>query len=144
MATVAVVTAAGLATVAAGAPAAAAGKQGPHPFFDYVKPVTANTATWIDVFWDTQKPVCDAKVTLSGAKVEVVYPENTKTYSSFATADTLGAKDKPQRTSFSVTADYDTTVQVPLTAVIAYNSCGDKPVEKLKKFKVVLTVLKKA
>ncbi len=135
---------AGLATAAAGAPAAAAAKVGPHPFVDYVKPVTANTATWIDVYWDTEKPVCDAKVTLAGRKVGVVYPENTQTYSSFATADTLGPADKPQRTSFSVTADYKTTVQVPLTATIAYNSCGDEPVEKLKKFKVTLTVLKGA
>jgi hypothetical protein len=140
--TLATVVAAGIAVVATAAPAAAAAKVGPHPFLDYVKPVKAHVATWVDVWWDTEKPVCDAKVWLSGRKIEVDYPGNTATYSSFATASTLGPEDKPQRTSFRVTADYAATTEVPLTAKISYNTCGDEPVEKSKKFKVALTVLK--
>ncbi|WP_305789190.1 hypothetical protein [Symbioplanes lichenis] len=137
-----VTAAAAIATVATATPAAAAAKVGPHPFLDYVKPVKAHVATWVDVWWDTQKPVCDAKVWLSGRKVTVDYPANTATYSSFATANTLGAKDKPQRTAFRVTADYGKTTEVPLTAEISYNTCGDNPVEKSKRFEVALTVLK--
>ncbi|MFI5936859.1 hypothetical protein [Actinoplanes sp. NPDC051494] len=137
--TMAATAAAGLAAVTTGAPAAAAAR-GPHLITEWTRPVAPGTATWVDLYWKTGKPVCDAEVRLSGKDVEVTYPANTDTYSSFSKSADLKA-GKTDRTAFRVTAAYDKSVVVPLEAKLTYHTCGKDAVEKVKKFPVKLTVV---
>jgi hypothetical protein len=137
--TAAVMAAAGLATVLTGAPASAAIK-GPHLITDWARAVPAGGSTWIQLYWKTGKPVCDAEVTLSGLKVDVIYPDNTETYSSFAKSSSLKA-GKTDRTAFNVTARYPKTTVVPLKAKMVYHTCGDDAVEKTVKVTVSLPVI---
>ncbi|WP_067496829.1 hypothetical protein [Actinoplanes sp. TFC3] len=135
----AVAAAVGLATVVTGAPAVAAVK-GPHLITDWARAVPAHQGTWIQLYWKTGKAVCDAEVTLSGTDVDVIYPDNTERYSSFAKGSSLKA-GKTDRTAINVTAHYDKTTVVKLKAKMVYNTCGKNAVEKTEKVSVNLPVI---
>ncbi|AGL14860.1 hypothetical protein [Actinoplanes sp. N902-109] len=137
---VAVVAAAvGLAIAGMGAPAEAA-VSGPHLITDWARAVPAHKATWIQLYWKTGKRVCNAEVTLSGANVDVVYPDNTETYSSFSKSSSLKA-GKTDRTAINVTAHYDTTSVIPLKVKMKYDTCGKDAVKKTGTFTVNLPVI---
>ncbi|GAA2517470.1 hypothetical protein [Winogradskya humida] len=135
----AALAAVGLATTVAVTPAAAAVK-GPHLITNWTRPVAPDEGTWVDLYWKTGKPVCDAEVTIDGKNVSITYPSNTETYTSFSKSANLKA-GKVDRTAFYVIAYYDATTVVKLKATIVYNTCGDDAVEKTKKFDVKLPVM---
>ena len=66
----ATVAAVGMASVGTVAPAAAA-RPGPQPVSTWLRAVRANTGTWINVYWRTDRRICDAEVRFSGARVGI-------------------------------------------------------------------------
>jgi len=135
----AAVAALGMATAMA-TPAAAACK-GPRPVTTWLKAVKAHKTTWVTVDWKTGKKICDAKVTVAGRDVEIGYPSNTETYTSFSQSDTL----KPHRTDYTafwVWPDFDATEFAPLKATLSFNTCGAHAVQKSKAFWLTLPVWK--
>ena len=112
-------------TMGTAAPAAAAGQDGPRPVVNSVEPVRAGQPAWVRVYWMTRRNICDARVTVSAARVGVVYPSNTGTYTSFRRDDTLTA-GWSDYTAFRVTAAEGRTRIVKLRAVISYVDAGGK------------------
>jgi hypothetical protein len=138
---IALAAALGLASIAIGAPAQAA-TTGPRPLSDWVRAVQTDTGTWVDVHWTTDVKICNAKVTLSGDKLDVIYPNNTATFSSFSAGSTLKAK-RTDYTAFNVTTSVDANEVVPFAAKLKYDTCGKNAEEKSKSFDLNLPVYKK-
>jgi len=137
---VAAMAAAGLASVLTGTPVSAAAS-GPTPVTTWLNPVKAHKATWVNVHWTTGKKICDAEVVVEGRKVDVAYPSNTDTYTSFSQGDELKA-GHVDRTAVNVTAHHDRSDFVPLKTTIAYTNCKSDAVKK-RSFWLTLPVLKK-
>jgi len=135
----AVAVAAGLATTLTGAPAAAAAS-GPSPITTWLNPVKPHKATWVNVHWTTGRKICDAEVRVAAGKVDVAYPSNTGTYTSFSQSDSLRG-GHVDRTAVNVTAHYSRTAFVPLEATITYTNCKNDTVRS-KTFWLTLHVLK--
>jgi hypothetical protein len=114
-----VAAAACVAAVAPATPASAAVKDGPRPLVNAVKAVKAGVPTWVKTFWVMHRDVCDARVTVAGKGVEVLYPSNTDTYTSFRRDATLAAGDYDY-TAFRVTAKAKKTTVVKLKVTIGY------------------------
>jgi hypothetical protein len=53
--------------------------------------VRAGEPTWVEVYWLSWADVCDVKITASAPGVEVGYPSNTGTYTSFSRSSSLAA-----------------------------------------------------
>lgn len=108
------------AGVTAGAtPAAADVDQGPRPLVTAVQYVLSGEPTWVRVFWKTRRDLCDARVTVSGHHVDVVYPDNTTPFTSFRRNATLAA-GRADYTAFKVTVESSRSRRVALKATIAY------------------------
>lgn len=119
-----VAMAAAAAGMATATPASAAGqeraaKDGPRPLVNAVKAVKAGKPTWVKLYWLTERDICGARVTVSGSDVDVRYPSNTGTYTSFSKADTL-APGWADFTAFRVNADSAQTRTVKLKVRISY------------------------
>ncbi|MGA5304543.1 hypothetical protein ACPCHT_31850 [Nucisporomicrobium flavum] len=139
IAVAALAVAAGLATALTGTPAEAAAG-GPSPITTWLNPVKPHKATWVNVHWTTGRKICDAEVRVEGDKVDVSYPSNTDTYSSFSQSDSLRG-GHVDRTAVNVTAHYGRTAFVPLEATITYTTCKSDAVRS-KTFWLTLPVLK--
>lgn len=115
-----VAAAAALTTALAGTyPAsAAAGSGGPQLLAIAPPVITAQTPTWITGHWLTTQAVCDFRLTASGSHVQVTYPSNTGSYTSFYRGDWLAAM-QADYTAFKVSADAVTGV-VPLRLELSY------------------------
>jgi hypothetical protein len=110
---------AAVASAAPATPASAAVQDGPRPLVNAVKAVKVGVPTWVKTFWVTHRDVCDATVTVSGARVDVLYPSNTDTYTSFRRDATLAVGDYDY-TAFRVTATSKKTTVVKLKVTISY------------------------
>jgi hypothetical protein len=108
-----------IASAAPAAPASAAVQDGPRPLVDAVKAVKVGVPTWVKAFWVTRRDVCDARVTVAGAGVAVLYPSNTDTYTSFRRDATLAVGDYDY-TAFRVTATSKKTTVVKLKVTVSY------------------------
>jgi hypothetical protein len=115
----AVVATAGMLSVATATPAAASVKDGPQPLLNWVKAVKAAAPTWVKTYWVTGRDVCDAKVTVSGKNVAVLYPSNTETYTSFFRNATLATGDYDY-TAYQVTATSKRSKVIKLRVTISY------------------------
>jgi hypothetical protein len=138
----AILTAAALSPMATAAPAVASAN-GPMPITTWTTTVKPHQPTWIDIFWATNKKICDAQVTVVADRVDVFYPTNTATFTSFSQSDRL----KPRRVDYTavrVTAHHSDRSFVPLTVTIAYNTCGRHAVDETDVFGLTLPVLKNA
>lgn len=136
-ATLAATTAAALTATAAAMTASAVAAEpqgnGPEPLAAYVQPVDSRVSTWVNLYWVTDVRICAAKVRVTGPNVDVSYPSNTQTYTSFEKDDTLPPGNYPGRTAFRVTAKYDEAIEVPLRARISWTNCAkDAPVQTAK------------
>ncbi len=117
----ATVAAVGMSSVGTVAPAVAA-EGGPRPVSNWLRAVRANTPTWVNVYWRTDRPVCDAEVRFSGMRVRVDYP-GWRNYTSFSRGDSL----RPRRvdyTAIRVTPYFNRSGIAVLRATITYDTCG--------------------
>ncbi|MFI5492967.1 hypothetical protein [Actinoplanes sp. NPDC051859] len=130
--------AAGLGTVATGAPAAAS--SGPRPVAKWLSAVEAGEPTWVNIHWTTDTKICDAQVWVKGNNtVDIEYPSTTMKYTSFSRDDMLKPWEK-DRTAFEVTANQTKAGTRQLEATLIYTNCkSDKA--KVKSFKLYLPVL---
>ncbi|BCJ51754.1 hypothetical protein Asp14428_32290 [Actinoplanes sp. NBRC 14428] len=132
------VAVAALAPMLASTPASAGGS-GPHPVTPWVRGVEAHTPTWVDIHWQTGAKICDAHVWVKGEHVDVRYPSNTGTYTSFH-RDEMLKPGEVGRTAVAVTAHRDKSAFVPLEATLIYTNCkSDKA--KVKGFRLTLPVI---
>ena len=88
-------------------------------------PTVANQETaWVSVWWKTDRRICDAKVRVrGGTDVDIDYPANTGSYTSFSHGPTL-RKRESDYTSFQVTPHFRKPTVTWLNATITYNNCG--------------------
>jgi hypothetical protein len=136
----ATLVAAALSPVVTAAPASAS-VNGPTPITTWTTSVAPHQPTWINIFWATNKKICGAQVTVEAKKVDVFYPTNTATYTSFTQSDKL----RPGRVDYTavrVTAHHSDRSFVPLAVTIAYNTCGYSAVNESDTFGLTLPVLK--
>ena len=134
---VAALAATGLATVTTTTPAAAHDR-GPRPVSRWLDAVPAERTSWVAVSWRTGRKICDVRVTVAGDGVEIGYPENTGTYTSFYRTDQL-KPGKRDFTAFTVrTEDQD---DLWLRATLRYTTCGRYAVEKVRKYRLTVPVL---
>jgi hypothetical protein len=96
--------AAGVAS-AAGSPANAASPLRDGPRLLTVAPgvLFANTQQWVHAYWLGTETVCGFRLTADGPTVEVGYPANTGTYTSFYRNDSLDRLE-PDFTALNLTA----------------------------------------
>ena len=116
----ATVAAVGMSSVGTVAPAVAAEK-GPRPVSNWLRAVRANTPTWVNVYWRTDRRVCDAEVRFNGARLRVDYP-GWRNYTSFSRGDNL----RPFRTDYTavrVTPYFNRSGIALLRATITYDDC---------------------
>src|SRR4051812_31998366 len=102
----AAVVATGLAMAGTMSPAAAAASHRPLPVTNLLPTVPAGEASWVNVTWTTGKKICDAELTVKGDGIDIGYPENTGTYTSFFLSDKLRPKH-PDYTAFTVHPQVD-------------------------------------
>ncbi len=136
----ALLTGAALSPVVTAAPAVAS-VSGPVPITTWTTTVAPHQPTWINIFWTTHQKICDAQVTVAADRVDVSYPVNTATFTSFSQSDRL----KPRRVDYTavrVTAHHSGRRSfVPLAVTIAYNTCGKHAVDETDTFGLTLPVL---
>jgi hypothetical protein len=117
---VAAVAAVGMASIGT-ASAASAAPHGPQPVSSWLHAVKANTGTWVNVAWRTDRRICDAKIRFSGDRIGIDYP-GRRNYTTFSRGNSL----KPGRTDFTtveVTPNFDRAGIALLRATIEYDSC---------------------
>jgi hypothetical protein len=135
----AVLTVTALTTVVPATPAAAS-VNGPQPITTWTSTVAPHQPTWINVFWATNKKICDARVTVAADHVDVLYPENTGDYTSFSQSDRL----KPHQVDYTavrLTAHLADRSFVPLAVTMSYHTCGRHATDVTDTFALTLPVL---
>jgi hypothetical protein len=119
---VAAAAAMSMATVGVASPASAAG-WGPQPTSTWLQAVRANTGTWVNIGWRTDRRICDVEVRVDGGRrVDVGYP-GFRNYTSFSRGDSLSA-GRTDYTAIRVTPRYDRSGVAQLRATIQYDNCG--------------------
>jgi hypothetical protein len=142
-ATVALAGAAGamMALTVAGPVAAAPHGRGPELVSNRLPAVKANTASWVNLYWRTNTPVCSARVQVDGGRqVAVAYPGMRRT-TTFTGGDTL----RPGRTAatpFRVTPVRQGGSVALLRAVMSYTDCGRHARTQWKRVNLALPVLR--
>jgi hypothetical protein len=137
---VAAVLTATVAAVLSGAVPASASVSGPMPVTTWTSTIRPDHPTWIAIFWATNTKVCDVEVTVAAKDIEVYYPANTDTFTSFSQSNRL----KPKRVDFTAVrlqANYRESAFVPLATTIAYNTCGKHPTDQSDTFELTVPVL---
>jgi hypothetical protein len=132
-------TAVGVASMVASAPASAA-TRGPEPVSNWLRPVRAYTNNWVDIYWRTDRPVCDVRVRVAARGVDVSYAGHRR-YASFRRGDSL----RPGRTDYTsvqINPDFDRPGAVLLRAVITYDNCRVHARSQSKGFTLTLPVLR--
>ena len=116
----------GIASVVAPTPASAARPHGPQPVNQWLRPIPAGVPTWVNVWWRTDRRICDARLTVwGGPQVAVTYPGG-RSFTSFSNGSTLSRRETDY-TSFRVTAAGPTLPllgSVLLRARLTYNDCS--------------------
>jgi hypothetical protein len=136
---VAALVATGVVAGATTNPAAAAGP-GPQPVTSWLDAVAAEERSWVSIYWTTGRKICDGAVTVTGDDVQIGYPENTVTYTSFSQS----AKLKPRHldyTAFTVRPRAGEDLFRQVEATLSYNTCGRQAVEKSETFRLTFAVL---
>ena len=100
--------------------------------------VDAGRNEWISVYFKTDHKVCDFKMRVRGAQVEILHP-NDWDYTSLNQNSTLRHKEVDYA-AFRVNADVDETEWIPLSATITWNDCGADDETREKKTSLVLPV----
>jgi hypothetical protein len=132
-------TAVGVASMVASAPASAASR-GPEPVSNWLRPVRAFTTNQVDIYWRTDRPVCDVQVRVAARGVDVGYPGHRR-YASFNRGNSL----RPGRTDYTsvqINPDFDRPGAALLRAVITYDTCGFHARSQSKTFTLTLPVLR--
>ena len=132
-------TAVGMASLAASAPASAA-QRGPQPVSGWLRPVQAHTSNWVDIYWRTDRTVCDVEVRVAGQWVDVDYAGHQR-FASFNRGNMLRA-GRTDYTSVQVNPDFDRPGTATLRAVISYDSCGFHARTQSSSFALTLPVLR--
>ena len=117
----ATVAAVGMSSVGTVAPAVAA-ERAPRPVSNWLRAVRANTPTWVNVYWRTDRRVCDAEVRFSGARVRVDYPGFRRNHTSFSRGDSLWP-GRVDYTAVKVTPYFNRSGIALLRATITYDDC---------------------
>jgi hypothetical protein len=102
--------------------AAAAAPAGPAPVTTWLKPVKANTSTWVNLAWQTNRPACHAKIWVDGGRsVKVAYPSH-RSFTSFSKGDSLSPR-RGDVSAFVVTPVFSKPGVAMLRATIEYDNC---------------------
>ena len=137
--TIAALAATGVLAGVATTPAVAAGP-GPQPVTSWLDAVAAGERSWVSIYWTTGRRICDGAVTVDGDDVQIGYPQNTVTYTSFSQS----AKLRPGRldyTAFTVRPSAGGDLFRQVEATLSYNTCGRQAVEKSAQFRLTMAVL---
>ncbi|GGL02195.1 hypothetical protein [Mangrovihabitans endophyticus] len=106
---------------------AATETKGPEPVNVSLQTVRAHQPTFVHVWWRTDKTICDFELRVWGTpRVEVGYPANTGTYTSFSHGSRLD-KREIDYTAFRVDADVAGSRWISLPAMLTYRSCAGEP-----------------
>jgi hypothetical protein len=135
----ATVAAVGMSSVGTVAPAVAA-DGGPRPVSNWLRAVRANTPTWVNVYWRTDRPVCDAEVRFSGIRVRVDYP-GWRNYTSFSRGDSLWPR-RVDYTAVRVTPYFNRSGIAVLRATITYDNCGPHALTRWSSTVLTLPVIR--
>jgi len=112
----------GMATVGLASPAAAV-EPGPRPVSSWLRAVPANTDSWVNIAWGTNRRICDVEVRVDGGRrVDVEYP-GWRNYTTFLRGDSLS----PGRigvTPIRVNPESSRAGVARLWATIQYDNCG--------------------
>jgi hypothetical protein len=134
----ATVAAVGMVAVAQAVPASAAPK-GPEPVNSLLSTVRADTPTWVNVWWKTDRRACNVKVVAwNSSRVNVDYPSG-RAYTSFSHGATLDRRET-DFTAFRVTATYSQGNWALIAAQVYYNDCGRHARTKVKSVGFLLPV----
>jgi collagen triple helix repeat protein len=129
------------ASSASAAPSAWPSARGPQPVSTRLPAVRANTASWVNIYWRSNTPVCSARVQVDGGRqVAVAYPGMQRT-TTFTRGDSL----RPGRiaaTPVQVRPMLRTSGVVLLRAVMSYNDCGRHARMQFKRVDLALPVLR--
>lgn len=137
---VATVLTAAVAAVLGGAAPAGAAVSGPQPITTWTSTVRPGQPTWVSIFWATNTKVCGVHVTVDAPDVDVYYPANTETYTSFSQSDKL-RPNHVDYTAVRLTANYSGTTFVPLQTTMEYNTCGDDDTNQHDTFELTVPVI---
>lgn len=130
-----------VATAALAGPAAAQ-PRGPQPVTTRLAAVKANTPSWVNIFWRTDRPVCDAKVQVDGGRqVRVSYPA-LRHATTFTTGDSLRA-GRTAATPIQVSPMTRTSGVVVLRATMSYTDCSRHARTQFTRATLSLPVIKK-
>jgi hypothetical protein len=134
----ATVAAVGMMSAVQVAPASAAPK-GPEPTNSLLSTVRADTPTWVNVWWRTDRRACGVRVVAwDSARVSVDYPGG-RAFTSFSNGSTLNRRETDY-TAFRVTATYGRGTWALLAAQVYYNDCGPRARTKVKSVGFLLPV----
>jgi hypothetical protein len=133
-------TAVGMASMTASAPASAAPARGPEPVSGWLRPVPAHTTSSIDIYWRTDRTICDVQVRVAGAWVDVEYPGHRR-FASFDRGTMLRA-GRTDYTTVRVSPDVDRSAAARLRAVITYDNCTFHSRPQAKSLTLTLPVLR--
>ncbi|MET3428150.1 hypothetical protein BJ973_007362 [Actinoplanes tereljensis] len=127
-------------TLATAGSASAAGR-GPQPVSNRLTTVKANTPSWVNIFWRTDRPVCDVQVSVDGGReVAVAYPGMRRT-TTFTSGDSL----RPGRTAVTpirvTPMRRDSGVSV-LRATVSYTNCDRKSRTQFTRSTLALPVIR--
>ena len=120
--------AAGMASAATTAPASAA-IRGPQPVSNWLRAVNANTDSLVDIYWRSDRRICDVEVRVSGRSVQVGYPGHRR-FATFNRDDTL-RPGRADRTTVQVNPAFSRAGVANLWATISYDNClRDAPTQR--------------
>ncbi|GIM90317.1 hypothetical protein [Paractinoplanes toevensis] len=127
-------------TLATAGSASAAGR-GPQPVSNRLTTVKANTPSWVNIFWRTNRPVCAVRVSVDGGReVAVAYPGMRRS-TTFTTGDSL----RPGRTAVTpirVTPVRRTSGVSILRATVSYTDCSRKARTQFTQATLALPVIR--
>jgi hypothetical protein len=113
--------AAGMATVGLSAPAVAS-YGGPRPTSNWLRPVEANTSTWVAIGWQTSSRICDVEVRVEGGRrVDVDY-QGHRSFTRLSHGDSL-SRYRRDYSAVRVNPNFGRNGVAPLRATIEYDNC---------------------
>jgi hypothetical protein len=132
---VAAAAAVGMASIGT-ATAASAAPKGPQPVNSRLHAVKANTGTWVNVAWRTDRKICDAKVRFSAARVGIDYASR-RDFATFSRGNSLKA-GRTDYTAVEVTPHFDRAGVAMLRATIEFTNCA--PRDRTQRYTTTLTL----
>ncbi|GAA0562300.1 hypothetical protein GCM10010172_51880 [Paractinoplanes ferrugineus] len=141
VASLALAGAAASAVSLATAGSAQATGRGPQPITNRLTTVTANTPSWVNIFWRTDRPVCNARISVDGGREVAVSYRRPGRFTAFTTGDTL----RPGRTAITqiqVTPMRRVSGLSVLRTTMTYNDCGRHARTQFTRASLVLPVIR--